>query len=421
MNAHSYGLNRGRTPAKADLEEKNELMGKMDWIITGLMKSGLLKLDVDRGSANIAAIYDQAENQVNRRPSFSSARPRGLEDNQDSKETPAATPQDPFFEAYFIAPQAISRDLPDGVFGITDKSSTSYTTLMLDTSLNLSSLRSTLLEAESRGHPKSQMKRIEQIFIALPQGVMEQLLWLLQLRHEHSNKVAWDIVEIVKMGYYARSGQAGTLGTSSTSDEPSWGYLIVLRGQVGGLQVVLDIQKELLIRKMTLRETVASMAERNEAKKTLREELERMRINRLEATQSDDTQLLDQIERAMVEKAAQLQDLDSVVVQQEANVEAITEHIVKGHEEISNSMAYARRRRRMKWLFFPLVPLVWAVSLAVEKLEKIGTKKVSGFASPPEEEVLQPSEYVDDTLPDISQEEGERILDDFLSTFTRLE
>ena len=177
-------------------------MGKMDWIISGLVKSGMLNLEADRGSANIFAIQSQGERQVYHRSSFPSARSRDLEECQRTGGSTEDSPQVPFFEAYFIAPQSISRDLPDGVFGITNRPSGAYTTLMLDTNLDLPLLQAVLSEAESRGHPKSQTKRIERISKALPQAALKEIQWLSDLRREHSKEAEWDIVEIVKLAYH---------------------------------------------------------------------------------------------------------------------------------------------------------------------------------------------------------------------------
>lgn len=417
-----------------------------------------------------------------------------MEDGQNTGKAAEDLSQVPFFEAYFIAPQSISRDVPEGVFGITDRPSGAYTTLMLDTDLDLPLLQAVLSEAESRGHPKSQTKRIERISKSLPQAALKEVQWLSDLRRKHSKEAEWDMVEIVELAYIPNSGQQDILPTSSRLEETLWGYLIILRGQVGGVRVVTDIQNEMVEQGSRLDETTAGAAiddslqeerrllmleherelrelqeefrkaiaardsevqeaiqqqteryessfqraiedeqkmknaertgpassedaaallKQEQAKAYFQEDIEKLSSERLEATQANDVELQEQVERQVAEMTELFRDLNSMVEQQEAAVYATQEDMDKVNEEIEVATQYARRAQRMRWLL-PLSPFKWAA----ERIGNIWTG--SGLASTTKAEDVETSSDEDENTPHVSAEDGERILHKFLSTFSNL-
>lgn len=78
------------------------------------------------------------------------------------------------------------------------------------------------------------------------------------------------------------------------------------------------------------------------------------------------------IEQSMAELAAIFQDLDTMVVQQEAVIkeaehqtEQTNINIGKGTEEVDKGIVHARRTRRNKWICFGIVVLIVVIAVAV--------------------------------------------------------
>ena len=74
---------------------------------------------------------------------------------------------------------------------------------------------------------------------------------------------------------------------------------------------------------------------------------------------------LQKIEQQIIELGAMFQDLDTLVIQQEAVVmqaeqgtEETNTHLVKGNEQVGVANEHARRRRKLKWYCLLVVVLI---------------------------------------------------------------
>ncbi|KAH8911837.1 t-SNARE [Coniochaeta sp. PMI_546] len=81
---------------------------------------------------------------------------------------------------------------------------------------------------------------------------------------------------------------------------------------------------------------------------------------------------IQRIERSMQELAELFQDLDTMVVQQEAVIvnaerqtEQTNENIGKGTEEVDKGIVHARRARRNKWICLGIVVLIILIAIAI--------------------------------------------------------
>jgi hypothetical protein len=72
-------------PQQAEIDEKKELMSKMDWILTGLMKSGLISHNQDLGSPAFAEReIQESGNNGSKRYSRELAKPTYLSTNVEN-------------------------------------------------------------------------------------------------------------------------------------------------------------------------------------------------------------------------------------------------------------------------------------------------------------------------------------------------
>lgn len=78
------------------------------------------------------------------------------------------------------------------------------------------------------------------------------------------------------------------------------------------------------------------------------------------------------IEQTMMELANMFQDLDTLVIQQDAAIqsaerqtEQTNENIGKGTEEVDKGIIHARRARRNKWICLGIVILIILIAVAI--------------------------------------------------------
>ncbi|KAI9891746.1 MAG: Plasma membrane t-SNARE, secretory vesicle fusion [Vezdaea aestivalis] len=97
---------------------------------------------------------------------------------------------------------------------------------------------------------------------------------------------------------------------------------------------------------------------------------------------SDRHVAIQKIEQQMIELAQLFQDMETLVVQQEAHVqnieqkgEEVTENVSKGNEEISGAIEKARSRNRKKWWCLLIVLLIIIVVVVVAVVVTVVNKK----------------------------------------------
>jgi len=116
------------------------------------------------------------------------------------------------------------------------ENSDEYITISLDTCLQLSTIETAMSHAESSGRPsEAAIERIQIELSKLPEGAQREIKWVLDLRNRNSKLInqSWTLVELVMMLYVPPvHGQFDGKSIPQGPNGPIQGYLIILRGAV---------------------------------------------------------------------------------------------------------------------------------------------------------------------------------------------
>jgi hypothetical protein len=116
------------------------------------------------------------------------------------------------------------------------ENSDEYITISLETCLQLPTIETAMLHAQSSGRPsEAAIERIQIELSKLPEGAQREIRRVLDLRNRNSKLInqSWTLVELVMMLYVPPvHGQFDGKSTPQGPNGPIQGYLIILRGAV---------------------------------------------------------------------------------------------------------------------------------------------------------------------------------------------